>query len=171
MARGGKRIGSGRPHGTGKFGEPTKPIRVPLSDLDRAIRCVQNRFFRLPLFHCPVTAGVPSAVDDKVEKEMDLNELLIKKPADTFFVKVSGLSMVKAGIQDGDILVVDRSVEPIHEKIVIASINGELTVKRLYLKGKKIRLIAENDAFSPIEISNEMSFQILGTVTSVIHAM
>ena len=103
--------------------------------------------------------------------ERKKKERFIKKPADTFFVKVSGLSMIKAGIQDGDILIVDRSVEPIHEKIVIASINGELTVKRLYLKGKKIRLIAENDAFSPIEISNEMSFQILGTVTSVIHVM
>lgn len=171
MTRGGKRKGSGRPHGTGKFGEPTKPIRVPLSDLERAIKCVQNRFFRLPLYHCPVTAGVPSAVDDKIDQEIDLNDLLIKRPADTFFVKVTGLSMIQAGIQDGDILVVDRSVEPSSKKIVIASINGELTVKRLSIKGKKIQLLAENDAFSPIEISNEMSFQILGTVTSVIHVM
>ncbi len=171
MTRGGKRKGSGRPHGTGKFGEPTKPIRVPLSDLERALKCVQNRFFRLPLYYCPVTAGVPSAVDDKVDQEIDLNDLLIKKPADTFFVKVTGLSMIKAGIQDGDILVVDRSVEPSSGKIVIASINGELTVKRLSIRGKKIQLLAENDAFSSIEISDEMSFQILGTVTSVIHVM
>ena len=84
-------------------------------------------------------AGVPMAVEDTVEKEIDLNELLIKKPADTFFVKVSGLSMIKAGIQHGDILIVDRSIEPIHNKIVIASLNGELTVKRLDLKGKEIR--------------------------------
>ena len=76
MGRGGKRTGAGRPNGTGKFGEPTKPIRVPVSDLERAIRCVQNRFFRIPLYHCPVRAGRPSEVDSEVEKETDLNEVL-----------------------------------------------------------------------------------------------
>ena len=103
MGSGGKRVGAGRPSGTGKFGEATKPIRVPLSDLARAIKCVQNRFFRLPLYYCPVAAGIPTSVEDKVERELDLNELLIKKPADTFFVKVAGLSMIKAGIRAGDI--------------------------------------------------------------------
>lgn len=169
MGRGGKREGAGRPQGSGKFGEATKPIRVPISDLERAMRCVQNRFFKLRLYDCPVAAGSPTAVEDEVEKEVDLNELLIKKPADTFLVKVTGLSMIKAGIQEGDILIVDRSVEPIHNKIVIASLNGELTVKRLNLRRKKVWLIAENDAFAPIEISREMSFQILGVVVSVIH--
>lgn len=169
MGRGGKRTGAGRPNGTGKFGEPTRPIRVPVSDLERAIRCVQNRFFRLPLYHCPVRAGQPVEVESEIEKETDLNELLIKKPAETFFVRASGSSMIKAGIQDGDMLVVDRSLEPLHGKIVIASLNGELTVKRLHIEKKKIRLIAENEAFAPIEISEEINFQILGIVTSVIH--
>ena len=169
MGRGGKRTGAGRPNGTGKFGEPTKPIRVPVSDLERAIRCVQNRFFRIPLYHCPVRAGRPSEVDSEVEKETDLNELLIKKPAETFFVKVAGSSMIKAGIQEGDMLVVDRSIEPVHGKIVIASLNGELTVKRLHIEKKRVLLIAENEEFAPIEILGEMNFQILGIVTSVIH--
>jgi len=123
------------------------------------------------IYHCPVVAGVPAGVDDKVEKEIDLNELLIKKPAATFFVKVAGLSMIDAGIRHGDILVVDRSIEPINDKIVIASLDGELTVKRLNLKGKRVQLVADNDDFAPIAISEEMNFQILGVVTSVIHVM
>jgi DNA polymerase V len=108
-------------------------------------------------------------VESEIEKETDLNDLLIKKPAETFFVKVSGSSMIKAGIQDGDMLVVDRSLEPVHGKIVIASLNGELTVKRLHIEKKILRLIAENEAFAPIEISGEVNLQILGVVTSVIH--
>ena len=169
MGRGGKRTGAGRPNGTGKFNEPTKPIRVPVSDLERVMRYVQHRFYKLPLYQCPVRAGLPSEVDSNVDKETDLNDLLIKKPKETFFVKVVGFSMIKAGIQDGDTLIVDRSVEPVHGKIVIASLNGELTVKRLHIAKKQIRLMAENDQFLPIDISSEMSFQILGVVTSVIH--
>ncbi len=169
MGRGGKREGAGRPHGTGKFGEPTKPIRVPVSDLARAMRCVQHRFYKMPLYHCPVRAGQPSSAESDVDQETDLNDLLIKKPGETFFVKVAGFSMVKAGIQDGDLLIVDRSIEPIQGKIVIASLNGELTVKRLHTENGRICLIAENDAFQSIVVTQEMHFQILGVVTGVIH--
>lgn len=169
MGRGGKRQGAGRPNGTGKFGEASKPIRVPISDLEKAIRCVQNRFYKLPLYHCPIQAGQPSSVESDVDKETDLNDLLIKKPNETFFVKVAGTSMIKAGIQDGDLLVVDRGLAPIHGKIVIASLNGDLTVKRLHIEKNMVCLMAENDAFRPIAISEDMHFQILGVVTSVIH--
>ncbi|MBX7067534.1 MAG: translesion error-prone DNA polymerase V autoproteolytic subunit [Parachlamydiales bacterium] len=169
MGRGGKRMGAGRPRGTGKFGEPTKPIRIPISDLEKALRCIQNRFFKLPLYHCPVKAGIPESVEAEVEKEVDLNEILVKNAANTFLVKVNGSSMIDAGIQEGDLLIVDRSIEPVNQKIVIASLNGELTVKRLRLEKSKIRLIAENKTLKPIEISEEMNFQILGTVTGVIH--
>ncbi len=169
MPRGGRREGAGRPVGTGKFGEPTAPIRVPLSFLNKALTCIHNQFFRLPFYQCQVAAGIPSEADSKVEKKTDLNDLLIKKPKETFLVKVTGFSMIKAGIQNGDILVVDSSIEPANDKIAIASINGELTVKRLLLKGKKTSLIAENDSFDPIEISEAMDFKILGIVTYVIH--
>ena len=169
MGRGGKRLGAGRPKGTGKFGEPTKPIRVPVSDLENALRCIQNRFFKLPLYHCPVKAGIPESVEAEIEKEVDLNEILVKSAANTFLVKVNGLSMIDAGIREGDLLVVDRSIEPVNKKIVIASLDGELTVKRLWLEKNKIRLIAENKTFKPIEILEEMNFQILGVVTGVIH--
>ena len=80
MPRGGKREGAGRPVGSGKFGEPTKSIRVPLSDLEKALECIHNRFFKLPFYQSQISAGIPTEVDDKIEKKIDLNELLIKKP-------------------------------------------------------------------------------------------
>ena len=110
MPRGGKREGAGRPVGTGRFGEPTAPIRVPLSDLNKALTCIHNRFFSLPFYQCQIAAGIPSEADDKIEEKTDLNDLLIKKPKKTFLVKVAGFSMIKAGIQNGDILVVDSSI-------------------------------------------------------------
>jgi DNA polymerase V len=85
----------------------------------------------LPLFNGKVAAGFPSPADDYVEKSLDLNELLVKKPAATFFVRAQGESMLGAGIHPNDILVVDRSIEPVPGKIVICALNGELTVKRL----------------------------------------
>ena len=169
MPRGGKREGAGRPAGTGKFGEPTKSIRIPLSDLPRALEHIYNRFFKLPLFQSQVAAGSPTEVSDQIEKRTDLNELLIKKPKNTFLVKVNGLSMIDAGIQNGDVLVVDSSKEAENGKIVIASINGEITVKRLQIQKTKMFLKAENENFEPINISKEMNFKILGIVTHVIH--
>lgn len=172
MGRGGKRQGAGRPNGTGKFGEATKPIRVPISDLEKAIRCVQNRFYKLPLYYCPVRAGQPASVESDVDKETDLNDLLIKKPNETFFVKVAGDSMIKAGIQDGDLLVVNRGIEPIHGKIVIASLNGDLTVKRLHIEKEKVCLMAENDAFRPIfDILVLDPTLFLGYLSSQFHAL
>ena len=169
MSRGGKREGAGRPAGTGKFGEPTKSIRIPLSDLPRALEHIYNRFFKMPLFQSQVAAGLPTDVEDQIEKRIDLNELLIKKPKDTFLVKVNGFSMINAGIQNGNILIVNSSIEPENNKIVIASINGEITVKRLQIQKTKIFLKAENENFEPIKISKEMNFKILGVVTHVIH--
>ena len=97
----------------------------------------------IPLFISKVAAGFPSPADDYIEKNLDLNELLIQKPAATFFVKVQGESMLDAGIHPNDILIVDRSIEAVSGKIVICALNGELTVKRLerlhnqwYLKQK-----------------------------------
>lgn len=117
-----------------------------------------------------VSAGFPSPAEDDLEN-LDLNELLIKHPSATFFLKVSGSSMIKAGIHHNDILIVDRSLEPTNGKIVIASVNGELTVKRLRIEGKKIKLIGENDNYSPIDISEEFDFRIWGVVTNVIHQL
>lgn len=168
MVKGGKRQGSGRPQGTGKFGESTKAIRVPVSEVENVFKLIENAFYRLP-FYETVSAGFPSTADSFEGEKLDLNELLIKHPAATFFLRVSGSSMIKAGIHHNDILIVDRSLEPTHGKIVIAALNGELTVKRLYRHNNVIRLMPENDDYQPIEVKREMDLHIWGVVTNVIH--
>ncbi len=120
-----------------------------------------------------VAAGFPSPADDylKAETPLDLNEHLIKHPAATFFVRVRGDSMTGCGIFPDDILIVDRSLEPVHRKVVIAVVNGELTVKRLHQAGGKIMLMPENSGYQPIVIENEMELEIWGVVTCVIHGL
>lgn len=171
MTQGGLRKGAGRPPGSGKYGEPTRAIRVPQRDVDRVSKYVQHRFYRLPLYQHTVSAGFPSPAEDETEEKLDLNELLIKHPVATFFLRVSGSSMINAGIHHNDILIVDRSLEPTHGKIVIASLNGELTVKRLHRDGESVRLLAENEEYAPIEISEGIDLRIWGVVTNVIHPL
>jgi DNA polymerase V len=163
MPRGGVRKGAGRPVGSGKFGEPTRLVRIPVS------HALQD--FRLPFYHGAVSAGFPSPADGEVEDKLDLNELLVKHPTATFFVRVAGSSMIQAGIFHGDILIVDRSLEPIHGRIVVAAVDGELTVKRLHRDGKKLQLLAENEAYAPIDISENSDLHIWCVVTNVIHAV
>ena len=122
-----------------------------------------------PLFMVPVKAGFPSPADDYVEGRLDLNAYLVKHPAATFFVRVAGDSMIGAGIHPDDILVVDRSLEPVDKRVVIAVVDGELTVKRLRIMKDRIVLMAENDAYPPLEIHPDMNFEIWGVVTTVIH--
>ena len=124
-----------------------------------------------PLFMVPVAAGFPSPAEDYLEGKLDLNKYLIKHPAATFFVRVTGDSMLAAGIHPGDILIVDRSIEPADKKVVIAVIEGELTVKRIRkLKGKVV-LMPENENYKPLSIDDGMNFEIWGVVTSVIHPL
>ena len=125
----------------------------------------------LPLFTGKVAAGFPSPADDYVEKNLDLNELLVQKPAATFFVRAQGESMLGAGIHPNDILVVDRSLEAIPGKVVICAINGELTVKRLERVNEQWQLKAENPAYADIVIHDELELVIWGVVTNVIHAL
>ncbi|MBV9389942.1 MAG: translesion error-prone DNA polymerase V autoproteolytic subunit [Chroococcidiopsidaceae cyanobacterium CP_BM_ER_R8_30] len=127
--------------------------------------------YSLNLYMTPVAAGFPSPAEDYIEGQLDLNQYLIKHPAATFFVRVAGDSMVGAGIHSSDILIVDRVLEPKHGSIVIAVINGELTVKRLHLKDERILLLAENDDYHPLEINEYTDFEIWGVVTNVIHSL
>lgn len=122
-----------------------------------------------PLFGSKVRAGFPSPADDYIESYLDLNAYLVKHPSATFFVRAEGDSMIGAGIYPGDILIVDRSLEATHNNVVIAAINGELTVKRLYRKSGKVKLVAANQGYSSIEIHEDMDTVIWGVVTSVIH--
>lgn len=170
MTRGGKRTGAGRPKNTGKFGGKTCAIRVPESLVPEIKALVEGEGYSLPLYSSKVQAGTPSPADDHVDQRIDLNQHLVKHPATTFFVRVTGESMLNAGMYEDDILVVDRSLEARPGKIVIAAVDGELTVKRLHhTKTGEVMLLPENDAFAPIRITEETEFSIWGVVTNVIH--
>jgi len=125
----------------------------------------------ISLFAERVAAGFPSPADDYLEGQLDLNKYLIRHPAATFFVRVTGDSMIGAGIHSGDMLIVDRALEPGDKKVVIAVVNGELTVKRLCKQKDRLVLMPENDRYEPIFIENEMDLEIWGVVTSVIHML
>ena len=126
--------------------------------------------FQIPLIESAVPAGFPSIAEDYVDRALNVQELLIKHPAATFFVRVKGTSMINAGIQSNDILIVDRALTPIDNKIVVARIDGELTVKRLRIDANnKVLLVAESADYAPIEITSSMDFEIWGVVTFVIH--
>ena len=130
---------------------------------ERTIRCAR------PLFMVSVSAGLPTPAEDYIEGRLDLNRHLIKHPAATFFVRVAGDSMIDAGIHPGDILVVDRSLEPKDAHVVIAIVDGELTVKRIARRDEKVFLLPDNPAYEPLEIRSDMEFEVWGVVTSVIH--
>jgi DNA polymerase V len=191
MTRGGKRPGAGRKSGSGHYGETTKVMRIPASRIEEVQMILQfpaklkpepgrtkiDRVYgaaaqrRLPqtLYSTMVAAGMPLPTDDYSEGKIDLNEHLLKNPNSTFFVRVSGDSMIDAGIHPGDLLIVDRSLMPASGKIVIAVVNGELTVKRLFKERNKLCLMPENPNYPAIEINEEMAFMMWGVVTSVIH--
>ncbi len=126
---------------------------------------------RQPIFMATVPAGFPSPAADYEEGKLDLNRHLIKNSTATFFVRVTGDSMVKAGIHDGDLLVVDRSIEPRDKNVVIAVVNGELTVKRIRIRKNRLTLEAENEAYQSQEINDGIEFEVWGIVTNVIHAL
>lgn len=139
------------------------------SNISEVLGIEQKSRIPLPLYSCGVSAGFPSPAGDYIDKQLDLNELLIKNPAATFFVRVAGDSMIGVGINDHDILVVDRSLEPTNGKIIIAALNGELTVKRLVKNIRSCALVAEHPDYPAIEITEELSCIVWGVVTSVIH--
>ncbi len=122
-----------------------------------------------PLFLDSVSAGFPSPATDYMENKLDLNEHLVKHPAATFIVKASGPSMIEAGISSGDLLIVDRSIVAKNNNIVIASVFGDLTVKKLHKKGSTLFLLSANNQYPSIEIKEEMECFLWGVVTYVIH--
>lgn len=123
----------------------------------------------LPLAGEAVPAGFPSPAEDYLEKSLDLNELVAPRPEATFFVRVSGDSMIGAGIHHDDILVVDRSLAPCNGNVVIACVEGEFTVKRLHRTGDTLELAPENVDYDPIMLTPETDFEIWGVVRHVIH--
>ena len=122
----------------------------------------------LPFFVSKIQAGFPSPADDFMDNRLNINDYVIKNPLSTYYVKVSGDSMIGAGIFSGDILVVDRSIEVADNRIVVAMIDGDFTVKRLRYHKDKLYLISENSQFVPIEVI-EQELTIWGVVTFSIH--
>lgn len=169
MMRGGKRLGAGRPIGSNYYGEPTKTLRVPISRILEIKNYLQHRYPGIPLYSTKVRAGFPSPAEDYIESYLDLNEHLIKHPASTFFLIAAGDSMLGAGIEPGDMLIVDKSLEPTHGKIVIAAIDGELTVKRLSKSPQGLQLLPANATYPPITIRDSQDLVIWGVVTHIIH--
>ncbi|MBG83453.1 MAG: hypothetical protein CMJ40_02780 [Phycisphaerae bacterium] len=122
-----------------------------------------------PLLASRVEAGFPSPADDYVERTLDLNEELITRPAATFFLRAGGRSMQGAGIHDGDLLIVDRSITARPGRVVVAVVNGEFTVKRLQRNGKQLMLVAEHPGYPPIMLDPEIDAWTWGVVTYVVH--
>jgi DNA polymerase V len=117
----------------------------------------------------PVSAGYPSPADDYLDGSLDLNQHLIKHPTATFFVRVAGESMREAGIHSGDVLIVDRALAPGDGSVIIAIVNGELTVKRLAKCHGKLLLMPENHQYPPLAITETTAFEVWGVLTYAIH--
>ena len=122
----------------------------------------------LPVVEGKLRAGFPSPADDFAIKRQDLNDLLITHPLATFYWQVSGLSMMEAGIGDGDLLVVNRALTPAHRNIVVAQVDGDFTVKYLYKRGGRIKLTAANPTFPEIHFKEGQQLIICGVVTCAI---
>lgn len=187
--RGGSREGAGRRVGSGKFREPTSVVRIPTSqepvikdflaayqkkrlntDLDAVsefeLPSLLHVPVSLPLYSSKVSAGFPSPAEEHVEKRLDPNDFLIDQEDATFFVTIQGYSMMDVGLLPGDKAVVDRSKTANIGDIVLAVINGEFTIKTLGRhKSGAPRLLPANKDFKPIEITEEMQFEIWGVVT------
>lgn len=122
----------------------------------------------IPFFEESVNAGFPSPAMGDIQGTLDLNTLCVRHPAATYYIRARGESMTGAGIDDGDILVVDRAISPVNGDIIIAAINGEFTVKRLEIAGNNVRLLPENPAFAPISLSASTQAEFFGVVTWVL---
>ena len=193
MPNGGKRKNAGRPPGTGKYkGQQTTVMRVPLNkkeEIEMILKfpdqnkkqetCIEDIFTPVigkesyqTMYSTLVSAGLPAPAEDYVEGKIDLNEHLLQNPESTFFVRTTGDSMSDIGIHSGDLLIVDRSIMPASGRVIIAVVNGELTVKRLIKKSNnRLFLMPENANFSAIEITEDTGFMIWGVVTNVIHSV
>ena len=130
---------------------------------------MESRRMVIPFADSTIAAGFPSPSDDGCN-QLDIAAHLVRRPESTYFMRVSGESMLGAGIFDGDLLVVDRSIAPKSGDIVVAIVNNDFTVKRFYQKGSKIELLAENPRFKKIPIIEGTELEIWGVVTNSIRS-
>lgn len=188
---GGKRAGSGPKQSPGPYGEGTKVMRIPISRINDVRRYLSRAEVmragkeveilgqgywpdvktRLPIFASSVSAGFPSPAEDYAEGRLDLNEYLVEHEAATFYVRVKGHSMTGAGILDGDVIAVDKSLEARSGDIVVAVVDNELTVKELSLQGDAIRLLPHNPDFTPTIFKPGQELMIWGVVKGVVRKL
>ncbi|MGB1272460.1 MAG: LexA family protein [Endozoicomonas sp.] len=136
-----------------------KPLQCSLNTVD------------YPFYQSPAACGFPSPAADYLEERLSLDQLLIEHPAATFFARAQGYSMTGAGIHDGDLLIIDRSLKVRSGDVIIALLDGELLIKRLRLKAEGVSLYSEHPDYSPIQLASEQSLDIWGVVTQVIHGL
>ena len=122
----------------------------------------------LPFVESGISAGFPSPADDFLDASIDLNKEFVKNPSTTFYGRVRGDSMINAGLNEGDLLIIDKSLEPIDNKIAVCFIDGEFTVKRIKIEKDIVWLVAENEKYKPIKVTADNDFVIWGIVTTVI---
>ncbi|MBP1671432.1 MAG: umuD [Bacteroidetes bacterium] len=116
----------------------------------------------------PVNAGFPSPAENHMENTMDLNRALVKNPSSTFYARVKGESMINDGVDDGDLLVIDRSVEPYENCLAVCFLDGEFTLKRVRLEGDDLLLVPANEKFKPIRVKKDNDFYVWGVVRYLI---
>lgn len=196
-SHGGARDGAGRKPGSGAFGEPTQPVRVPESQLpavveflaayrdrrtleDEGVRVSEPREIRgqrrrryIPVVGFRAEAGLGSPAEDYIEEQVDLNAYLISHghEASTFLVRAKGWSMIGAGIHDGDEVIVDRAMEPTNMSVVVATIDGDLVIKRLKIRGGKLALVSDNPHYPERTIKEGETLEIWGVCTRVLHPL
>ena len=123
----------------------------------------------IPLYGDAVPAGFPSPADDYLDMDLNLHDYLVQNPSATFCVKAIGDSMIDAGINNSDVMVVDRALTPKNNDIILAVVNGDFTVKRIKKNENELYLMPANENYKPIKITEEMNFQVWGVVTFIIH--
>ncbi|MDR3361677.1 MAG: translesion error-prone DNA polymerase V autoproteolytic subunit [Desulfovibrio sp.] len=145
--------------------------KISQTPLDAAVFSDEHKRKAQPLFLSPVAAGFPSPAEGHLDRRLDLHEHLVKNHAATYFVRASGDSMINAGIHPGDLLVVDRSLSAVNGSVVIAAVEGELTVKRLLRKNGRVLLAPENDDYPEFDVTEQEDALIWGVVTYAIHKL
>jgi DNA polymerase V len=147
----------------------TKVMRVPVELANQIETYCKNSGYRLPLLSGKVPAGFPLNSTEHVEEWVDINQLMIKDPGQMFLIEATGDSMEQDCIYDGDLLMVDGSIEPRHGMIVIAALDGEYTVKRFFNQGGDVKLIPANSNYPEIEVTASSNFSIAGVVVRSMH--
>lgn len=145
-----------------------KIMRIVQSTSLDIYKAIADTRLELPVITAGISAGFPSPAMDFIDLSIDMNRYLIKRPSSTFYGRVKGVSMKNCGIDDGDLLVIDKSINPSNNKIAVCYIDGEFTVKRINVNEGACWLIPENKNYRPIKITEDNDFQIWGIVTHVI---